>query len=204
MDYDFPLSTGLFSPPSTFLSLILVAGLAAFAIVRAGKNPLFSFALLWFFVNLAIESSFLPLDLVYEHRLYLPSMGPIMLFAGWIYSIKHHRLKNAGIASAVIFMVALACWTRERNLVWQNPVTLWEDNAAKSPNRARVHANLGKAYLDKREYQKARIEFEKTIALDPTLLGAYDNHIDHYITGSMKRPGIPIFIKGTAKRRKRS
>ncbi len=181
VDYDFPLSTGLFSPPSTFISLILLAVLVAFAVARARRNPLLSFAILWFFLNLAIESSFLPLDLVYEHRLYLPSMGPVMLFAGWILSIKHQRLKRAAMAATAVFMVVLAYWTHERNVVWKNPVSLWEDNAAKSPNRARVHGNLGKAYLDKREYEKARIEFEKTIALDPTFLGAYDNLAVIYI-----------------------
>ena len=184
VDYDFSLSKGLFSPPSTFLSLVLLAAIIAFAITRFRKNPLLSFALLWFFVNLAIESSFLPLDLVYEHRLYLPSMGPIMLFAGWICSIKKRQLKKVGISLAIVFMLALACWTRQRNVVWQDPVRLWEDNVMKSPKRARVYGNLGKAYLDKGKYEKARLAFEKTIALDPTFLGAYNNlatiHIDHF------------------------
>lgn len=81
VDYDFPLSHGLFSPPSTILSLIILTGLLAFSIYRARKNPLFSFAILWFFANLTIESMVYGLDLVYEHRLYLPSMGPAILFA---------------------------------------------------------------------------------------------------------------------------
>lgn len=184
VDYDFSLSKGLFSPPSTFLSLVLLAGIIAFAIIRFRKNPLISFALLWFFVNLAIESSFLPLDLVYEHRLYLPSMGPIMLFSGWICSIRKQQLKKAGISLTIVFMLVLACWTRQRNVVWQDPVRLWEDNVSKSPKRARVYGNLGKAFLDKGKYEKARFAFEKTIALDPTFLGAYNNlatiHIDHF------------------------
>lgn len=68
--------------------------------------------------------------------------------------------------------------------MWQDPVTLWEDNVKKSPNRARVHGNLGKAYLDKGQYEKARLKFEKVIKLDSRLLGAYDNlatiYIDHF------------------------
>jgi Tfp pilus assembly protein PilF len=184
VDYDFPLSHGLFSPPSTILSLILLTGLLAFSIYRAGKNPLFSFAILWFFANLTIESMVYGLDLVYEHRLYLPSMGPAILFAGFIHGFKHSKLKKAGIASGILVILVFSYWTYERNHVWQDPVTLWEDNVKKSPNRARVHGNLGKAYLDKKQYEKARLEFEKVIKLDSRLLGAYDNlatiYIDHF------------------------
>jgi len=36
---------------------------------------------LWYFGNLVIESSIFPLELVYEHRLYLPAVGPFVLFS---------------------------------------------------------------------------------------------------------------------------
>jgi tetratricopeptide (TPR) repeat protein len=184
VDYDFPVSHGLFSPPSTFLSFILLASLLAFSIYRARRHRLFSFAVLWFFVNLVVESTIYPLDLVYEHRLYLPSMGPIALFAGIIYFFEPFQFKKLGIAVGILIIVLFSYWTYERNLVWKNPVALWEDNVKKSPNKARVHGNLGKAYLDSGEYEKARIEFEKVIELDPTLLGAYDNlaiiYIEHF------------------------
>jgi len=65
--------------------------------------------------------------------------------------------------------------------VWQDPIRLWEDNVKKSPDKARVHGNLGKAYLDRGEYEKARVAFERTIDLDPTSLGAYDNLATIYI-----------------------
>ena len=184
VDYDFPISKGLISPPSTFFCLIFIAGLLAFSVYRARKNPLFSFAILWFFVNLTIESTVSGLDLVYEHRLYLPSMGPAILFAGFICSLEHTQIKKAGIAFGILIILVFSYWTYERNLVWQDPVTLWADNVKKSPNRARVHGNLGKAYLDKGQYEKARVEFEEVIKLDSRLLGAYDNlakiYIDHF------------------------
>ncbi|MCP4667781.1 MAG: hypothetical protein GY849_15615, partial [Deltaproteobacteria bacterium] len=126
VDYDFALSRGLFNPPSTFLSLLLLTGLLAFALFRAKKNPLFSFSLLWFFANLAIESSVFPLDMVYEHRLYLPSMGPIMLFAGCIAAFEHPLLKKAGILMGILIALLFSYWTYERNRIWQDPVTLWE------------------------------------------------------------------------------
>jgi tetratricopeptide (TPR) repeat protein len=67
--------------------------------------------------------------------------------------------------------------------LWLDPVALFEDNAAKSPGKARVHANLGKAYLDRGRHQEARRSFERALQLDPNLVGAYNNlaviHLDH-------------------------
>lgn len=184
VDYDFILSRGLFSPPTTFISLIFLASILIFSIYWSRRNRLFSFAVLWFFFNLVVESTILPLDLVYEHRLYLPSMGPVMLFTGFVCSLEPFHLRRVSMALSVLVILVLSYWTHQRNYVWQNPITVWEDNVKKSPNKARVHGNLGKAYLDAGEYEKARSEFEKVIALDPKLLGAYDNlatiYIDHY------------------------
>jgi tetratricopeptide (TPR) repeat protein len=107
-----------------------------------------------------------------------------MLFAGFFLTPEPLPLRRMGLALSVLVILAFSYWTHERNYIWQNPITVWEDNIKKSPNKARVHGNLGKAYLDAGEYEKARIEFEKVIALDPKLLGAYDNlatiYIDHY------------------------
>ncbi|MDY6852741.1 MAG: tetratricopeptide repeat protein, partial [Thermodesulfobacteriota bacterium] len=70
-----------------------------------------------------------------------------------------------------------------RNKVWTSPVKLWTDCAGKSPNKARVHGNLGKALLDTGRYEEAAHEFETSLKIDPSLLGAYNNlaviYIDH-------------------------
>ncbi len=80
LDYDFPVSKGIIDPPTTLISILIVAGLLGYSILRAKKMPILSFCILWYFGNLFIESSIFPLELVYEHRLYLPSIGPFLLF----------------------------------------------------------------------------------------------------------------------------
>ena len=88
LDYDFPLSKGILDPPTTLLSILIVVGLIGYSIWTAKKRPLLSYFILWYFGNLVIESSIFPLEMVYEHRLYLPAIGPFVLFAtlvvrGW-------------------------------------------------------------------------------------------------------------------------
>ena len=80
LDYDFPVSRTILDPPTTLLSIVIVLGLIGYAIWVARKRPLLSFCILWYFGNLVIESSIFPLEMVYEHRLYLPSVGPFILF----------------------------------------------------------------------------------------------------------------------------
>ena len=184
LDYDFPLSTGLLAPPTTLVALGCIAASLGVASRRARTQPLFFFSVLWFFGNLAVESTFVPLDLVYEHRLYLPSM---MLFVWFTAEIIGRpvspRLRKLASGTVVLLACVFCYWTYQRNIVWSDPVALWEDNVEKSPGKARVHANLGNAYLARGQHVEARMAFEKAIELDPSMVRAYTSlanvHIDY-------------------------
>jgi len=81
LDYDFPISKTILDPPATLISIFIIAGLIGYSIWTAKKRPMISFCILWYFGNLVIESSIFPLEMVYEHRLYLPMVGPSILFS---------------------------------------------------------------------------------------------------------------------------
>jgi len=83
LDYDFPLSYTLFDPFTTFLSLIIIVGLIALGFYLARKQRLISFCIFWFLGNLVIESSVIPLALIFEHRIYMPSM--------FVFLLPHHQ-----------------------------------------------------------------------------------------------------------------
>ncbi len=81
LDYDFPISKTILDPPTTLISILIIAGLIGYSIWGARKKPVISFFILWYFGNLVIESSIIPLEMVFEHRLYLPAVGPFVLFS---------------------------------------------------------------------------------------------------------------------------
>ncbi len=178
LDPDFPFSKGLFDPITTFLSLLVILSLLGFAVFRARKYPLISFSILWFFINLLMESTFIKLDLVFEHRLYLPSVMLFLLvpISGYLLA---HRLKIQKEEVVFAVVAILACFllfmTHERNKVWSTSVSLWSDVASKAPKKSRVQNNLGKAYLEEERWSQARDKFAEAIQLDPKNQEALNN-----------------------------
>lgn len=100
LDYDFPISKTILDPPTTLVSILIVAGLVGYSIWTAKKRPVLSFCILWYFGNLVIESSIFPLEMVYEHRLYLPIVGPIVLFSLMVIrGIEKMKSRMSGVAT---------------------------------------------------------------------------------------------------------
>jgi len=164
-DYDFPLSHSLMDPITTLLSLCAIISLISVSLVYAKKERLLSFGILWFFGNLAIESSIIPLDIIFEHRTYLPSILFSVIFVAIVWRFNAPAFCKIILFSALI--VLLSYWTFQRNLVWRNPVTLWHDCVQKSPKKDRPHANLGKSLEMAGRIDEAIIEYTKALAINP-------------------------------------
>jgi len=79
---DIAISTGLLTPWTTLPALLGLAALAVQAWWLRKRAPLVSFGIAWFFVGHLLESTALPLELMHEHRNYLPLFG-LTLVAGW-------------------------------------------------------------------------------------------------------------------------
>jgi protein O-mannosyl-transferase len=173
LDYDFPLSRSPLAPPATALALLALAGLVGLAVYNVKRDRLLSFALAWFLGNLVIESSVIPLDIVYEHRLYLPSMFLIV----WLLALVLTRALTTPARQALLAvpLLVLGAWTIQRARVWADPVTLFADNARKAPGKARVHWKLGRAYMDRGDFPAARDALARALALDPGTIEVYNN-----------------------------
>jgi tetratricopeptide (TPR) repeat protein len=159
IEYDFPLSRGWFDPPATAVSWLAIAGLIAAGLWLRRRAPLAAFGILWFFLQLAIESSVIPLDLVFEHRLYLPSMGLAILAASgsaWVWRRwpgRGERWIPAVVAGALVLV--WTGWTIERNRAWKTEWSLWTDAVAKAPANPRALATLALAHRDRGELDRA-------------------------------------------------
>ncbi len=169
--YDINISHSLFQPWATLpaILLILIAITIAFYIAR--KRPLISFCIIFFLLNHLIESSIFSLELIYEHRNYLPAMLLFIPVAEFIiYAIDYFSYKKMIqiIVALVIVIILVAAGdnTYLRNKTVSSDFLLWFDNIEKSPRLSRPHSNLGRIYANSNMNEKALSEYEKAMALN--------------------------------------
>jgi tetratricopeptide (TPR) repeat protein len=168
-----PLSTGLLEPWTTLPSILIILGLIGLGVWQMRRRPLLSYAILFFFLNHAVESTILSLELVFEHRNYLPSMFLFVpLAAGFYRLISYYRPVNRRmhiglVTFGALLIIGMGMGTYIRNLTWATPKTLWEDALAKAPHSHRPLHNLAWAYYEKiGDDDTALSLYQKALPLD--------------------------------------
>ncbi len=141
-DYYLPFSTSLIAPVSTLFNWITIGSALLFALICARKNRIVTFAVIWFLVSIAIESSFICLELYYEHRTYLPSL--MIIFAAVAMIIRYFRNPLIYVPLFCAILFAFCSMTVQRNMLWTDPVAFWQDNISKNPENPRPYINLGR------------------------------------------------------------
>ncbi len=181
-DYDYPIYQSL-SNLEVLISFIAILGLFTIAIYlvissRDGvpEKRLAGFGILWFFITISVESSIIPIDdVIFEHRLYLPSAGLFMaIVSGLFITSKRMRIpypffrqrELTEVLTVMLIALSLlfAGLTYARNRVWKDDISLWKDVIQKSPDKGRGYFNLALAYHKKGDIGKAMEEYKKAIS----------------------------------------
>ena len=173
LDRDFDISHSPIDPITTLFCMAAIAGLLFLAWRLAPKQRLASFGIVWFLGNLVIESSIIGLEIIFDHRTYLPSMLVCLMAVVLLYPRLRPKWLGIGVLAIVVALFSL--WTYQRNAVFRSQLSIWADCALKSPNKARPHNNLG-IFLKKKGKIKAAIaHFKKALEIDPEYASAYIN-----------------------------
>lgn len=142
---DYTISHSLFDPPTTILAIVgwLALAFIAFRSLRSNWR-LWSFAFMWFAGGHLLESTSIGLELYFEHRNYMPSMGIIFslvaLFWHPLFSASARLLLLALLASNHYFVF------KETIFLWGEPRIagkLWHKEHPASLRALQTHA----AYL---------------------------------------------------------
>ena len=114
---DFPISTSLLNPVSTLFSLVFIVALLGLAVAWRKRWPLVALGILWFFAGHSLEAGPLSLELYFDHRNYLPLLGPIIAVVSLVPALpaKVKRL-------APVLLVLVLCF--QAFLTWQS-ARLW-------------------------------------------------------------------------------
>lgn len=173
IEHDVVLSTSLIDPPATLAATLFLLLLAWAAIRFRRQAPLITYGVAWFFLNLVIESSIVPLELVFEHRLYLPSVGWTLAVTCVLIRVFRRLLTGrterdfaviTGCAFALLIS-GLSLLTFVRNEAWHSSISINLDTVLKAPNHPRAHANLAVALGSNGLYEQAIEEAEEAIRL---------------------------------------
>ncbi len=175
VDYDFPVPDTIFGI-RTLLSFLVILILIILAIFLFKRHRLISFGIFWFFLTLSIESGFIPIvDVIFEHRTYLPSFGFFLVLSSVVYIFLWDKFKFLAIAIFAVIIGSNSYMTYQRNKVWKDDLTLWSDNVSKAPDIARPICNRGYAYSTIGQWNMAVADYSKAIEIDPNYTDAWSN-----------------------------
>lgn len=144
---DYPVSRSLWNPRETLAGLVLVPLLMA-AVWRLRRTRLLtSLGLSWFLAAQVLTATFLPLELVFEHRNYFASFGVCLVLVDLlVLAPKPGSQRQIGMIAAVLLTVVYATFTHLRVIEWSNPIRFAQSEARKHPNSPRATYNLGQMY----------------------------------------------------------
>ena len=158
--HEIEISHTIFDPWTTFAAIVAIIFCLLFAALKARKYPLLSFAILFFILNHLVEGTLIPLELIFEHRNYIPSMfffvpiafGMIQCLDYFSYSRGFQVFMAGGLSLLLAFQ---GHTTFERNDIVRSDVHLWLDNVRKTPDLSRPRINLAKQYYEAGMYEEA-------------------------------------------------
>lgn len=174
---DFPVSQSLSAPQTTAWA---IAGWVAVCLVgfwQRRRRPWLSLGIFWFLAGHSLESSFLGLELVYEHRNYLPSLGILIGFAALCLpasAASGGRLPRHVFAYSFAAFCALVTALRANQ--WGDEYLRTQIESNDHPQSARTHVEAGRAILARElptgaistpAYHMARIHFQRAAQYDP-------------------------------------
>jgi hypothetical protein len=127
---DIPISTNLASPWTTVPSILLLVALLSSAYILQRRIPLYAFGIFWFFTGHLLESTTWPLELVHEHRNYLPVLGILISAAALLqrqdWAANYRLLTTSIVAIALIFGIT----TIYRSYQWSSVTRLYANPAS--------------------------------------------------------------------------
>ena len=167
-----------FTEPKALFGLLIFLSLLIYAFTKRNSYKMFFFSVYWFFIAVLPTSSIYPVTAFYmaEHWLYLPSIGFFLILANGLsllYKTPRTRFVAAGLLVCSLFSYSYL--TIRQNNYWREEISFYERTLKYAPFSANVYNDLGSAYLNRGNIEKAIDQFQKAIENDSNFAIAHFN-----------------------------
>ena len=171
LDYAWPVARGWREIAGPAVVMVLLVGGTVWGVVR--KEPI-GFIGAWVFTILAPTSSVFPIeDMAFEHRMYLPLAGPIVLFVVFVHrAVGRVAARRTGLADRAwpataggiaAICVLMAALTVKRNHDYHSEVRMWRQTVRVRPGNLRARVALSAALLAEGAAGEAEELLRKTL-----------------------------------------
>lgn len=151
--YEYPISRGLISPATTLPSVISWIFLSIVLWRKRASHPILCWVFFWYLAAHSMESSIIPLELIFEHRNYLPSLSLafgtilsiILFFQYFSKKFSASILLNDPRTQVLLglgLLFILGTGTYVRNMDYADSITFYRAELEKFPKSKRLRLNL--------------------------------------------------------------
>jgi tetratricopeptide (TPR) repeat protein len=214
--YNYPAkgANGMY-PIAYSIAPFIIAGLGflVYKSMKYGKDVLFGFA--FFLITIALVLQLLPVgDAIIADRFsYIPYIGIFFIIARWFNNAmegnypKLRSFKTPLIAGFAIVVLVFSFLAQKRTMVWYDSISLWSDAIEKCDDAPKSFNNRAVTYFERKQYEQALLDFNKTIQLRDDYTDAhynrgviyfslkqYDKAIDDYSVAIQQDPKFPKAI----------
>jgi len=158
---DIVVSTGLLTPWTTLAAIVFLVALIALAVWLRHRQPLVTLGIGWFFAAQLLTATIIPLELVYEQRMYFGSIGVLLAVGTWLLGLRWKiALPILRGFLVTIFLLWLALVTHLRAMEWSHPLRLAISEAKNHPTSGRAVYEAGRLLLVASNYEPGRMRTE--------------------------------------------
>jgi len=180
---DYVVSKDLFTPISTLFSVITIITSFFIAIIFRKKAPILAFGILWFFAGHALESTFLPLVLYFEHRNYLALLGPVVgVVLGMLALLQSEKLtpliRKAMLGFSIGWVALILSATLLEISLWRDPFLQAVHWAEEKPLSRYAQSHVSTMYLYMKQPEKSIERYKHMVDVFPKDVAPYIFWID--------------------------
>ncbi|MVF22090.1 hypothetical protein EVC37_10795 [Methylocaldum sp. BRCS4] len=167
---DFPVAESFADSPESFFAWLVWAVLIATCIGLRQRFPWISFAFGWYLLGHSLESTIFNLELYFEHRNYMPSVGPLTFVSAVAWSVPT-AYQRATIAATSTYLLLLGFVLHEVTSAWGNPSVSAQLWAQKHPGSERAQQFYAQRFTLLGDHEKSLEIIENAFENNPSNAG---------------------------------